>query len=170
MLIARIFSFSNKIFKTIFSNNIFFPGSLRPKIIWVQGHRCFSKYLHTCISVTLPRLPFPPSWSSHCQSTPRITLAPGNIPRTVIFLLFLRGSINTLSNKHFEDSEHYSLNSLPNDKILDVTNLKAFADDKLQVAKMTIFLFDRVDKSCRNESNSPPPFPALFPETVAGIR
>ena len=32
-------------------------------------------------------------------------------------------------------------NPLPNDKILDMTKLKAFADDKLNVAKMTIFLF-----------------------------
>ena len=35
------------------------------------------------------------------------------------------------------------LNSLPNDKILDLTKLKAFADGKLKVTKMMIFLFDR---------------------------
>ena len=32
-----------------------------------------------------------------------------------------------------------SLNSLPNDKFLDVTKLKAFADEKLNLVKMTIF-------------------------------
>ena len=36
--------------------------------------------------------------------------------------------------------------TLPNDKILDVTKLTAFADDKLNFAKMTISLFDRVGK------------------------
>ena len=30
---------------------------------------------------------------------------------------------------------------LPNDKLFEVTKLKAFADDKLNVAKMTISLF-----------------------------
>ena len=38
-----------------------------------------------------------------------------------------------------------SFNSLLNIKILDVTKLKAFADNKLKIAKMIIFLFDRVD-------------------------
>ena len=37
------------------------------------------------------------------------------------------------------------INSLSDDKILDVTNLKAFADDKLNVAKMKISLYDRVE-------------------------
>ena len=36
------------------------------------------------------------------------------------------------------------LTLLPYDKILDMTKLKAFADDKLIVAKMTSFLLDRV--------------------------
>ena len=32
---------------------------------------------------------------------------------------------------------------LPNNKFLDVTKLKAFADDKLNIAKMMIFLFNK---------------------------
>ena len=36
-------------------------------------------------------------------------------------------------------------NSLPNNKFLDVTGLKAFANDKLNVAKITIFLVDGAD-------------------------
>ena len=40
----------------------------------------------------------------------------------------------------------YLLNHLPNDKILDITKLKAFADNKLNIAKMTISLLYRVDK------------------------
>ena len=37
-----------------------------------------------------------PSCSSHCQSTPRTTLALGKIPRAAIFLLFLLLSTATL--------------------------------------------------------------------------
>ena len=37
----------------------------------------------------------------------------------------------------------FSLNPLPNDKILDMTKLKAFADDKLNFAKMMIALLNR---------------------------
>ena len=36
------------------------------------------------------------------------------------------------------------LNPLPNDKFLDMTKMKVFADDKLNVDKMTISLCDRV--------------------------
>ena len=39
-------------------------------------------------------------------------------------------------------------NSLPNDKIMDVTTSKAFANDKLNVAKNTFSPFDRVRKHC----------------------
>ena len=38
-----------------------------------------------------------------------------------------------------------TLNSLPNDKILDWSKLKAFADDKIKVLKMMVFVFDRVE-------------------------
>ena len=37
-------------------------------------------------------------------------------------------------------------NSILNDKILDMTNLKALADDKINVTQMTISAFDRVEK------------------------
>ena len=39
----------------------------------------------------------------------------------------------------------YGVNPFPNDKILDQTKLKAFADDKLNVTKMIISVFDRVE-------------------------
>ena len=42
------------------------------------------------------------------------------------------------------------LNSLPNDKILDETKLKAFADDKINVAQMMVFVFDRVENIVEN--------------------
>ena len=38
-------------------------------------------------------------------------------------------------------------NPLPNDKFLDMTKLKTLADDKLKVAKMTIFLFVRAENT-----------------------
>ena len=37
------------------------------------------------------------------------------------------------------------LNPFPHDKILDQSKLKAFADDKLNVTKMIISVFDRVE-------------------------
>ena len=45
-------------------------------------------------------------------------------------------------------------NSLPNDKISDVTKLKAFADDKLNVARIMIYLLDRVENTVGNEENA----------------
>ena len=36
-------------------------------------------------------------------------------------------------------------NSLPNDKLLDWSKLKASADDKLKVAKITISVFDSLE-------------------------
>ena len=41
----------------------------------------------------------------------------------------------------------FPINALPNDNILDMTKLKAFADDKLNVDKMTISLLDRVENT-----------------------
>ena len=57
-------------------------------------------------------------------------------------------------------------NYLPNDNILDVTKLKAFADDKKKLAQMMISDFDRVEnfagkgRKCWLPAFSP--FPAMF--------
>ena len=40
---------------------------------------------------------------------------------------------------------NFVFNPFPNDKILDQTKLKAFADQKLNVTKMIISVFDRVE-------------------------
>ena len=48
-------------------------------------------------------------------------------------------------------------NSLLNDKILDMTKLKAFADDKLNVAETKIsffFFFNRVENTVRKGENA----------------
>ena len=58
------------------------------------------------------------------------------------------------------------LNPLPNDKISDATKLKAFGDDKLDIAKVKISLFDRVEKHCGKERKcwlpTFSPFPTVF--------
>ena len=47
-----------------------------------------------------------------------------------------------------------SVTSLPNDKILDLTKLKAFADDNLNIAKMTVYLLDRVENTLGKGENA----------------
>ena len=51
-------------------------------------------------------------------------------------------------SRHISSFECY-LNSLPNNKILKVTKLKAFVDNKLNVAKMMISPLDRVENTER---------------------
>ena len=53
------------------------------------------------------------------------------------------------------------LNPAPNDKILDMTKLKALADDKLNVTRMMITLYDRIENTeCWLLAFSP--FPAVY--------
>ena len=60
------------------------------------------------------------------------------------------------------------INSLPNNKFLDVTKLKAFADDKLNIVKMTIFLFYGVENTVGKGENAGCqhflPFQQCFPK------
>ena len=46
------------------------------------------------------------------------------------------------------------LNSFPNDKILDTIKLKAFANNKLNIAKMTISPFDRAENTVGKGENA----------------
>ena len=55
------------------------------------------------------------------------------------------------------------LNPLQNDKIINMTNLKAFADDKLDVATMNISLFDRVENTVGKGKNAGYQHFLLFP-------
>ena len=59
--------------------------------------------------------------------------------------ILLKMGLNTIQSK---------LNSLSNNKILDMTKLKAFADDKLNIAKMTISVFDRVENTVWKGENA----------------
>ena len=45
-------------------------------------------------------------------------------------------------------------NSLPNEKFLGLTKLKAFADNKFSVAKIMISLFDRVENIVEKGENA----------------
>ena len=54
-------------------------------------------------------------------------------------------------------------NSLPNDKILDWSKLKAFADDKLKVATIMIFVLDSVENIVgKGENAAFSPFLTMF--------
>ena len=46
------------------------------------------------------------------------------------------------------------LNLLPNSKILDLSKDKAFADNKMNVALMMIFVFDRAENIMENGENA----------------
>ena len=53
-------------------------------------------------------------------------------------------------------------NPLPNNKILDMTKLKAFANNKLNFAKMVISLFHRVENTGGKGKNA---FQKCFPKS-----
>ena len=46
------------------------------------------------------------------------------------------------------------VNSLPNSKILDLSKWKAFADNKMKLAKIAIFVFDRFENLVGKEENA----------------
>ena len=56
------------------------------------------------------------------------------------------------------------LNHLHNKKFLDVTKLKAFADHKLNVAEMVIFLFDSAENTVGKGENAAYQHFLLLPE------
>ena len=76
---------------------------------------------------------------------------------TVLFI-----QIQFIVSKYFQIEQVLSfsfckkgyVNSLPNNKILNVTKLKAFVDDKLTVARMMIFLFDKVENTVGKGENA----------------
>ena len=47
--------------------------------------------------------------------------------------------------RNMDGSSTQMFTSLPNNKILDVTKLNAFADDKVNVAQMLVSVFDRIE-------------------------
>ena len=55
-------------------------------------------------------------------------------------------------------------NPLPNNNILDMNKLKAYADKKLKIAKITISLFDRVGNTVGKRENAGYQHFLLFPQ------
>ena len=56
------------------------------------------------------------------------------------------------------------LNSLPNNKILDVTKLKAFAEDRIDLAQMMISVFNRIENIVGEGENAGYQHFLLFPQ------
>ena len=52
---------------------------------------------------------------------------------------------------HFQQKQ---FNSLPNDKVSDLSKYKAFADDNLGMSKMAEFVYDRVEKIVEKGENA----------------
>ena len=71
---------------------------------------------------------------------------------------------------------HLIFNPLPKETILYMTKLKAFADGKGNLAKMTISLFDKIREHCGEKermmvtSIPPPPPPPVFLKKKAFFR
>ena len=61
----------------------------------------------------------------------------------------------------------WNINSLPNKKFLDWTKLKTFADDKLNIAKMKISLYERNIKHCRKRRKCWLPAFSPFPTMLS---
>ena len=57
-----------------------------------------------------------------------------------------------------------NLNSLPNDKILDLCKFEAFADDKLKVARITKLLLGRIENIVGKGENAGYQHFLLFPQ------
>ena len=64
----------------------------------------------------------------------------------------------------------YPFNSLPNNNILDLSKLKAFADDKIQLTKIMIFVFDRIENIVGKGENAGYPHFLLFPQCFQKAR
>ena len=60
----------------------------------------------------------------------------------------------------------FLLNPFPNDKSSDVTKLKAFAEDKIEVVKVKISVFDRVENTVGKRRKCWLPAFSPFPYSV----
>ena len=85
-------------------------------------------------------------------------------------LIYLYFDCNSMGLIKFIRNEIH-INSLPNDKNLDWSKFKAFADDKIDDVKIMISLFDSVENTVGKEENAgyqhfllfPRCFPSLLP-------
>ena len=72
--------------------------------------------------------------------------------------------LTPLQNTYELCSGKWWLNSLPNDKILDWSKLKAFAGNKIKALKKMNFVFDRVENVKGNGENAGYQHFFLFPQ------
>ena len=75
----------------------------------------------------------------------------------------LHNTITVIGASLFQKSAH-SLNPLPDDKIIDWSKLKAFADDSIKLAKMMIFVLDRIENIVGKGENTGYQHFLLFPQ------
>ena len=68
------------------------------------------------------------------------------------------------TNTSFCQSSGGGIDSLPNDKFSDMAKLKVFADIKLNIAKMKIYLYDRVENTVGKGENAVYQHFLLFPQ------
>ena len=61
-------------------------------------------------------------------------------------------------------ADFLSINSLPNDKILDQSTFKAFANDKLKVIQTANFVLDKTENIVGKEENAGYQHFLLFPQ------
>ena len=67
-------------------------------------------------------------------------------------------------NQKAKNLEEYIVNSLPNNKILDWFNLKAFADEKMNLNKKLKLVLQRVENIAGKGENADNQHFLLFPE------
>ena len=67
-------------------------------------------------------------------------------------------------NPMFSPMASKGFNSFPDDKNLTMSKLKAFADDKINVTYMIIFVFDRVENIVGKGENAGYQHSLLFPQ------
>ena len=72
--------------------------------------------------------------------------------------------IKSTHNITYYDKTAQDLNPLPDDKILDLTKLKAFADDKLNVTQNIKGVFHRIENIVGKEENAGYQHFLLFPQ------
>ena len=63
-----------------------------------------------------------------------------------------------------QSKEPYLFNSLPDDKILDLSKLKAFADDKINLTQNFKFVLERIENIAGKGENAGYQHFLLFPQ------
>ena len=77
----------------------------------------------------------------------------------------MRNILQTMNHRHLKYLEKFNnVNSLPNDKILDWSKLKVFADDKINLTENFKFGLGRVENSVGKGENAGYQHFLLFPQ------